>query len=237
MELIHVTFDELISMAFEQFSSGPAPQLMTPGTLSSGLVPNPIPQPPYVPPTKNDWDILFQPMFYEFFNPPSSVVSPVFVSAAPRPVDPTGSPVSTSIDQDAPSTSNPSTQEQEKSPIIFQGVEGSPKTSHFHDDPLHETLHDDSLSQGSSSNVRSSHTPLELLGKWTKNHPLANVIGDPSRSVLKRKQLTTDAIWCYFDAFLTSVKPKNFKEAMLESSWIDAMQEEIHKFERLQFGN
>ncbi|GJU96324.1 retrovirus-related pol polyprotein from transposon TNT 1-94 [Tanacetum coccineum] len=31
-----------------------------------------------------------------------------------------------------------------------------------------------------------------------------------------------------------SSKPKSFKEAMLESSWIMAMQEEIHEFERLQ---
>ncbi|GJR79641.1 retrovirus-related pol polyprotein from transposon TNT 1-94 [Tanacetum coccineum] len=61
-----------------------------------------------------------------------------------------------------------------------------------------------------------------------------NVIGNPSRPVSTRKQLETDAMWCYFDAFLTSVEPKNFKEAMLESSWIDAMQEEIHEFERLQ---
>ncbi|GJV84931.1 hypothetical protein Tco_1524829 [Tanacetum coccineum] len=91
-----------------------------------------------------------------------------------------------------------------------------------------------STSQRSSSNVRSSHTPLNLLGKWTKNHPLANVIGDPSRSVSTRKQLKTNAIWCYFDVFLTSVESKNFKEAMLESFEIEAMQEEIHEFERLQ---
>ncbi|GJX43017.1 retrovirus-related pol polyprotein from transposon TNT 1-94 [Tanacetum coccineum] len=42
--------------------------------LVRGLTPYPIPQPPYVPPTKNDWDILFQPMFDEFFNPPSNKV-------------------------------------------------------------------------------------------------------------------------------------------------------------------
>ncbi|GJR92099.1 hypothetical protein Tco_0216110 [Tanacetum coccineum] len=132
-----------------------------------------------------------------------------------------------SIDQDAPSTSIPSTQEQEQSPIISQGVEEYPKTPHFHDDPLHE----DSTSQGSSSNVWPSHTPFELLGKWTKNHPIANVIGDPSRSVSTRKQLQTDAMWCYFDAFLTSVKPKTYKEAMFKPSWIDAMQEEIHEFD------
>ncbi|GJT25186.1 hypothetical protein Tco_0895123 [Tanacetum coccineum] len=63
------------------------------------------------------------------------------------------SPVSTSIDQDAPSTSIPSTQEQEHSLIISQGFEESHEMPHFHDDPLHESLHEDSTSQGSSSNV------------------------------------------------------------------------------------
>ncbi|GJY80611.1 hypothetical protein Tco_0493362 [Tanacetum coccineum] len=64
--------------------------------------------------------------------------------------------------------------------------------------------------------------------------PIAIVIGDPSRSVSTRKQLKTNAMWCYFDALLTSIKPKNFKQAMTEPSWIDAMQEEIHEFKRLQ---
>nr|GEW43110.1 integrase, catalytic region, zinc finger, CCHC-type, peptidase aspartic, catalytic [Tanacetum cinerariifolium] len=132
-----------IAMVSEQFSSGLAPQVMTLGILSSRLMPNLIPQPPYIPPNKNDWDILFQPMFDEFFNPPLSVVSLVLVATTPRPVDPTGSPVSTLIDQDTPSTSNPSTQEQEQSLIISPYVEESPKTPHFHDDPLHE----DSTSQ------------------------------------------------------------------------------------------
>ncbi|GKE11844.1 retrovirus-related pol polyprotein from transposon TNT 1-94 [Tanacetum coccineum] len=173
-------------------------------------------------------------MFDEYFNPPTIAVSPVPVAAAPRAVDLADSLVSTSIDQDAPSTSIPSTQDQEHSPIISQGFEESPKTPHFHDDPLHESLHEDSTSQGSSSNVRPIHTPFESLGRWTKDHPIANVIRDPSRSVSTRKQLETDAMWCYFDAFLTSVEPKNFKQAMTEPSWIDAMQEEIHEFERLQ---
>ncbi|GJT56497.1 retrovirus-related pol polyprotein from transposon TNT 1-94 [Tanacetum coccineum] len=60
------------------------------------------------------------------------------------------------------------------------------------------------------------------------------MIGDPSRSVSTRKKLETDAMWFYFDAFLTLVEPKNFKQAMTEPSWIDAMQEEIHEFERLK---
>ncbi|GJT01874.1 retrovirus-related pol polyprotein from transposon TNT 1-94 [Tanacetum coccineum] len=88
-----------------------------------------------------------------------------------------------SIDQDAPSTSIPSIQEQEHSPIISQGFEELPKIPHFHDDPLHESLLKDSTSQGSLYNVRHTHTLFESLDKWTKDHLIANVIGDPSRSV------------------------------------------------------
>ncbi|GJZ16283.1 hypothetical protein Tco_0551960 [Tanacetum coccineum] len=122
METILVTFDELTAMASKQFSSGPAPQLLTPGTISSGLGPN------------------------HFFNPPPSVVSPVQVAAAPRPVDPTSSLVSTSVDQDAPSVSISSTQEQEQSPIISQGVEEPTLIAQFNDDPYHEILHEISTS-------------------------------------------------------------------------------------------
>ncbi|GJS28389.1 hypothetical protein Tco_0489009 [Tanacetum coccineum] len=148
-------------------------------------------------------------MFDEYFIPSTIDVSPVPVANASRVVDLADSLVSTSIDQDAPSTK-------------------SPKTPHFHDDPLHEPLHEDSTSQGSSSNVRPIHTPFESLGRWTKDRPIANVIRDPSRFVSTRLQLQTDAMWCYFDAFLTSIEPKNFKQAMNELPWIDAMQEEIH---------
>ncbi|GJY51197.1 hypothetical protein Tco_0442044 [Tanacetum coccineum] len=61
---------------------------------------------------------LFQPIFDEYFNSPTIDVSPVPVAATPRPVDIADSPVSMSIDQDAPSTSIPSTQDQEHSPVI-----------------------------------------------------------------------------------------------------------------------
>ncbi|GJT46927.1 uncharacterized mitochondrial protein-like protein [Tanacetum coccineum] len=182
----------------------------------------------------DDWDHLFQPMFDEYFTPPSIVVSLVQEAAAPRAVLLADSLVSTSIDQDAPSPSTPSTHEQEQSPTISQGFEESPKTPIFHDDPLNESPHDESSYQGSSSNIRQTYTLFEHLGRWTKDHPIANVIGNPSRSVSTRKQLQTNTMWCYFDALLTSVESKNFKQAMTEPLRIDAMQEEIHEFERLK---
>nr|GEW46479.1 hypothetical protein [Tanacetum cinerariifolium] len=108
------------------------------------------------------------------------------------------------------------------------------KNTTIHDDPLHESLHEDSTSQGSSSNVRPSRTPFELIGRCTKDHPISNVISDPSRSVSTRKQLKTDAMCCYFNVFLTFIEPKNFKQEMTKPSVIDVVQEEIHEFERLQ---
>ncbi|GJT15400.1 retrovirus-related pol polyprotein from transposon TNT 1-94 [Tanacetum coccineum] len=134
-------------------------------------------------------------MFDEYFNPPTIAVSPILVAAAPRGVGLADSLVSTSNDQDAPSTSILSTQDQEHSPIISQGFKESSKMPDFHDDPLHESLHEDLTSQGSSSNVRPIHTPFESLGRLTKDNPIANVIRDPSRSVSTRKQLETDAMW------------------------------------------
>nr|GFC62891.1 hypothetical protein [Tanacetum cinerariifolium] len=86
---------------------------MTPATSNSGLIPNPVPQQPCIPPNTDDWDHLFQPMFDEYFNPPTIVVSPVLEVAALTAMDLADSLMSSSIDQDAPSASIPSTQEQE----------------------------------------------------------------------------------------------------------------------------
>nr|GFB72575.1 integrase, catalytic region, zinc finger, CCHC-type, peptidase aspartic, catalytic [Tanacetum cinerariifolium] len=113
VETIHVDFDELTAMASEHHSSGPALNKMTPGTISSGLVPTTSLSTSYVPPSRNDWDLLFQSMFDELLNPPPSVdnqtpeaIAPIAEVIPPGYVDSIGSPSSTTIDQDAPSTSN-----------------------------------------------------------------------------------------------------------------------------------
>ncbi|GKF03734.1 retrovirus-related pol polyprotein from transposon TNT 1-94 [Tanacetum coccineum] len=54
IETIHVDFDELTAMASEHSSSGPALHEMTLATISSGLVPNPHPLTPFVPPLRTD---------------------------------------------------------------------------------------------------------------------------------------------------------------------------------------
>ncbi|GJW21421.1 retrovirus-related pol polyprotein from transposon TNT 1-94 [Tanacetum coccineum] len=59
IENIHVDFDELTTMDFEQFSSGPRPKLLTLRTISLGLMQNIPSSTLYVPSTKNDWEKKF----------------------------------------------------------------------------------------------------------------------------------------------------------------------------------
>nr|GFC78667.1 integrase, catalytic region, zinc finger, CCHC-type, peptidase aspartic, catalytic [Tanacetum cinerariifolium] len=124
-----VDFDELTAMASEQSSSGPALHDMTPGKISSGLVHTTSPSTSYVPPLRNDWDLLFQPMFDELLNPPPSVVNQAPEAIAlinevipPINADSTGLPSSTTVEQDAPSMSNSTTPTETQSLIIPQDV-------------------------------------------------------------------------------------------------------------------
>ncbi|GJR86772.1 retrovirus-related pol polyprotein from transposon TNT 1-94 [Tanacetum coccineum] len=110
IETIHVDFDKLTAMASEHISLEPALHEMTPVTISSRLVPNPPPSTPFMPPSRTDWDLLFQPLFDELLNPPSSVDRPapevialIAEVVALEPAASTGSPSSTTVDQDVPS--------------------------------------------------------------------------------------------------------------------------------------
>ncbi|GJS71845.1 retrovirus-related pol polyprotein from transposon TNT 1-94 [Tanacetum coccineum] len=69
--------------------------------------------------------------------------------------------------------------------------------------------------------------------RWTTDHPLEQVIGNPSQSIRTRRQLETDGEMCMFALTVSQTKPKNIKEAMDDSAWIEAMQEELHQFDRL----
>ncbi|GKE53310.1 retrovirus-related pol polyprotein from transposon TNT 1-94, partial [Tanacetum coccineum] len=68
---LKATTDIGIFVGYAPNRKGPEPILLTPGQISSGLIPNPVPVAPYVPPTNKDLEILFQPMFDEYLEPPS----------------------------------------------------------------------------------------------------------------------------------------------------------------------
>nr|GEW18997.1 retrovirus-related Pol polyprotein from transposon TNT 1-94 [Tanacetum cinerariifolium] len=76
------------------------------------------------------------------------------------------------------------------------------------------------------------HHPSEH--RWTKDHPLEQVIRNPSQSVRTRRQLESDDEMCMFALTVSRTELKYIKEAMADSAWIESMHEELHQFDRLE---
>nr|GEY15587.1 retrovirus-related Pol polyprotein from transposon TNT 1-94 [Tanacetum cinerariifolium] len=127
-----------------------------------------------------------------------------------------------------------------QSPVIPQDVEEDIhdiEVAHMRNDPLFgmpilEVAFDQSSSTVLSYIVvQPDHQIPQHNSKWTKDRPLNNIIDQLSRLVSTRLQIHEQALFCYYDAFLTSVEPKTYKDALTQSYWIEAMQEELNKFE------
>ncbi|GJR22742.1 hypothetical protein Tco_0971269 [Tanacetum coccineum] len=184
METIHVQFDELTEqMAHVQTSPGPAPNLLTPGPISSELVPNPAPAIPYVPPINKELKMLFQPMFDEYFNPPGNRQDPI-PNVVQDPVIPTGPSVSISIDLDAPSGSHISSPLDHHSSSVHHGVAGEQyaEVNPFaaaDPEPFVNVFAPDPTSEASSSGEIMMPEPtlillITLLGIPLDRYPLGN---------------------------------------------------------------
>nr|GEU39839.1 retrovirus-related Pol polyprotein from transposon TNT 1-94 [Tanacetum cinerariifolium] len=247
IETIHVDFNELTTIASEHNCSGPVLHEMTTATISSGLVPSTPPSTPFVPPSRSDWDILFQLLFDELLTPPPSVDHPtpkiIALILAPEPAASNGSPSSTTVDQDEPSLSNSQTTPETQSLIIPSDVEKDNHdldVAHKNNDsffgiPIPEVPSDQSSSTDIIHTiVHLDHQISEHNSKWTKDHPLENIIGQLARPVSTRMQLHEQASFCYYDAFLTYVEPKTYKDALTQSCWIEAMQEELNELEAIR---
>ncbi|GJX34404.1 retrovirus-related pol polyprotein from transposon TNT 1-94 [Tanacetum coccineum] len=183
-------------------------------------------------------------MFDEYFESSTvdSLVPPAPVAQAP--VNLTGPSVSIPINQEAPSGSHSPSSSDHQSSSVHQGVvaehlfEVNPSAA-ADPEPFVNVFAPDHNSEASSSGViartESNQTtqPHEHLQKWIASHPIDNIIRNPSRPVFTRKQLATDALWCFYNSVLSKVEPKNFKSAVTEDCWFQAMQDEIHEFDRL----
>ncbi|GKC89370.1 retrovirus-related pol polyprotein from transposon TNT 1-94 [Tanacetum coccineum] len=92
--------------------------------------------------------------------------------------------------------------------------------------------------ESSSRNIDNtdvhSFQPQSHDYRWTRDHPLEQVRGNPTMPVQTRRQLATDPEMCMFALTVSIVEPKNIKEAMADSAWIEAMQDELHQFDRLK---
>nr|GFB70501.1 hypothetical protein [Tanacetum cinerariifolium] len=156
-----------------------------------GLVQKPLSSTSYVPPSRNDWDLLFQPLFDELLNPPPSVdnqaakvIAPIAEVIPQVDDDSTCSPSSTTVDQDAPSPSKSPTSTETQSSAILQDV---------------------------------GNDNLDIEVAHMGNDPL---LGVPITEVASVQSSST-------------ASPQS-NEALTQACWIEAMQEELHEFERLE---
>nr|GEU44151.1 integrase, catalytic region, zinc finger, CCHC-type, peptidase aspartic, catalytic [Tanacetum cinerariifolium] len=204
--------------------------------LSAGLIPqrqkvsdydnpDPVPQRQDVSssadahvPSQQELDLLFGPLYDEFFNAGSN----------PQDKQPTTNIQSTS----APST--PTNVHAE------ENNDNQAEEEHLQDDEftnplcvLSQEVVESSSHNISNSNVPTFNQPQVSKYQWTKDHPLEQVHGNPSRPVQTRRQLATDLEMCMFALTVSTAEPKNIKEAKVNSAWIEAMQEELHQFDRL----
>ncbi|GJY65605.1 retrovirus-related pol polyprotein from transposon TNT 1-94 [Tanacetum coccineum] len=231
VESIHLRFDEIKEMSETSVAndtSGLVPQLQKASDYDN---PDPVPELQNVSPSvdttvpsQQELDLLFGPLYNEFFNDGTSHVNK------------SSSPTDNSIKKDTlPSTHIQPTSEP-TSPTNVHAEENNDNqaefTNHFCT-PVEENA--ESCSRNiANSNVHTFNQPQDSEYRWTKDHPLTQVRGNPSKPVQTRRQLATDPEMCMFALIVSIVEPKNIKDAMADSTWIEAMQEELHQFDRLQ---
>ncbi|GKA13188.1 retrovirus-related pol polyprotein from transposon TNT 1-94 [Tanacetum coccineum] len=231
MEIIHFKFDELTTMASEHDSLEPVSQRFINDASSAESMNTP---------SKEDLDNLFGPMYEEYFEKRSSDMP--INSVAQQVHNHKESPLISSIiveEHEAPPIVT--TSEEQTSPIFLNETdEFNHEDSAEFDGNTLLTPHDaPNFSEAESSttldpsNMHEFHQVQPSTHIWTKSHSLEQVIGDPSKPVMTRNRLQTDSELCMYALTVSTLKPKNIKEAMSDHSWIESMQDELHQFERL----
>nr|GEV23315.1 uncharacterized mitochondrial protein AtMg00810-like [Tanacetum cinerariifolium] len=220
METMNVSFDELSGMAIEQRSSKPGLNSMTSGHISSRL------DLTYAPstittqqPSEGELDLLFEAMYDDYIGgQPSATARTVLPAQEPQVRQ--LSTASTTIADTVPIPTNSSSLAT-NIPITLQNVDELNPNAMFDGNTFVNPFANPSTS---AANASSSHQ---------NDHPLEQVIGEPSRSILTKNQLRSDGDMCMYALTVSTMEPKNVKEAMTDPAWIDSMQAELLHFKRL----
>nr|GEY67950.1 retrovirus-related Pol polyprotein from transposon TNT 1-94 [Tanacetum cinerariifolium] len=181
LSILGFLLDMLPTMAPVHISSRPEPYMMTPGQLNLGLAPSHVPATTFIPPTDKELEILFQPMFNEYFEQTRDNEPITSAIATNAQVVPPDTFRSTTFSQNAPSTSFSPLLSDKQSPVLHQGVAAGP------------TIEVTQITQA---------TPHPFV------HPLA---GEPG-----------------------STQPSSGDVSVAEPNQFEAMQDEIHEFNRLE---
>nr|GEU32090.1 retrotransposon protein, putative, unclassified [Tanacetum cinerariifolium] len=161
-------------------------------------------------PSQQELDLLFGPLYDEFFN--------------------AGSNPSTNIRSTSAPSTHTNVHAEEKNDQAEEGeqLQDDEFTNPFCAPAQEEA--ESSLHNLGNSNVPTLNQPQVSEYRWMKDHPLEQVRGNPQT----RQQLATDPEMYMYALTVSTAEPKNIKEAMADSAWIEAMQEKLHQFDRLQ---
>ncbi|GJS66246.1 retrovirus-related pol polyprotein from transposon TNT 1-94 [Tanacetum coccineum] len=216
VETIHVNFDELPQMASNHVSSDPVLQCLTTTLKKFSLSPGPqsqenVPQPAEIVTTSNELDLLFSAMFDELLNGTTQVVSKssvVNATDAPekRQQQNTTSPTSTTVAADIPQLNIQTTPE-----TTSQAPTQAPTQA---------------LTITINENIIQAETNKE---HEVDEDEFINIFSTPNKTSARK-----DGEMCMFALTVSRTESKNVKEAMADSAWIEAMQEEFHQFDRLE---
>nr|GFB15544.1 hypothetical protein [Tanacetum cinerariifolium] len=216
MESIHVNFDELPLMASDQLSSDPAPKCQNLALNHDSLSPVIQRQGKVVSKSSAvsaaDAPIQRQ----QYTTPLNNHTTPAPTCQVPTLATTVIS--SENINQAEIYAESDQVADDEFINIFSTPVQDQGETSSRHVD---------------SSNMHIFYQRFPSEHRWTKDHPLEQVIGNPLQPVKTRRQLESDAEMCMFGLAMSRTEPKNIKEAIADSAWIESMQEELHQFDRL----
>nr|GFC13457.1 retrovirus-related Pol polyprotein from transposon TNT 1-94 [Tanacetum cinerariifolium] len=158
--------------------------------------------------TSNELDLLFSPMFDELLNGSSKVVSKssaVSAADAPNQRQQPTTPLHNHT------THAPTCQ----TPPITTTVISSENINQAEPHTKNNEVADDEF-------INIFSTPVQDQGETSSRHVDST-----------RRQLESDAEMCMFALTVSRTEPKNIKEAMADSAWIESIQEELHQFDRL----
>ncbi|GJS09908.1 copia protein [Tanacetum coccineum] len=199
----------------------PGPQSMTSGQISSGL------DLTYAPstittqkPTEGELDLLFEAMYDDYIGgQPSSAPRTAPDAQAPQALQ---TPTATTTTADTAPTPTNSSSQATNCPNSSQDVDELETQQHGQHQPatiadnVPNAMFDENTfvnpfatpstsdAESSSSqyvdpsNMHTFYQPYPHEFQWTKDHPLEQVIGEPSRPVLTRNQLRTDGDMCMY---------------------------------------
>nr|GEV01852.1 hypothetical protein [Tanacetum cinerariifolium] len=210
VETIHVNFDKLPQMVSDHVSSDPTPKCPTMALKHNSLSPS-IQCQEYVPhaakivTTSNELDLVFSPMFDELINGSSQVVSKSSViTTADAPNHRQQQQTTPLINQQTPEqscqvpTQAPSATSTENINQVETNLENAQVTDDEFINNFCTSIQDrgeTSSRHVDSSNMHTFYQRYPFEHRWTKDHPLEQIIGNPSQSVKTRhRPLCTNVI-------------------------------------------